>query len=74
MAGLELPDLCAHIDRLTLLCNRLEKAQSDDQRYREIEKQIRNETDALHAVIRRMRPSPQARTQPAPTDRRSAEG
>ena len=65
MTALELPDLCAYIDRLTVLCNRLEKAQADDQRYREIEKQIRNETDALHAVISRMRPSPQPRTQPA---------
>ena len=65
MAGLELPDLCAHIDRLTLLCNRLEKAQSDNQRYRELELQIRNETDALHAVISRMRPSSQPRTLPA---------
>ncbi len=65
MAGLELPDLCAYIDRLKLLCKRLEKAQSDDQRYRELEKQIRNETDALHAVISRMRPSPQRRTLPA---------
>jgi len=65
MAGLELPDLCAHIDRLTLLCKRLEKAQSDDQRYQDIEKQIRHETDALHALISGMRPSLQPRTLPA---------
>lgn len=51
MARLYVPDICAHLDRLKRLCDRLERAQSDEQRYREITAQIRAETDALHAMI-----------------------
>ena len=51
MAKLHVPDICAHLDRLKRLCDRLEKAQSDEQRYRELTAQIRAETDALHAMI-----------------------
>jgi hypothetical protein len=57
MSKLDLPDMCAHLDRLQRLCNKLEKAQSDEQRYREIAFQIRAETDALHAIICRPFPS-----------------
>lgn len=65
MAGLEVPDLCAYIDGLARLCNRLEKAQSDDQRYREIEKQIRYEMGVLLTLISQMRPAPTKRPLPA---------
>jgi hypothetical protein len=51
MARLDIPDICAHLDRLKRLCDRLEKAQSDDERYRELTVQIQAETDALHAMI-----------------------
>jgi hypothetical protein len=51
MSKLHIPDICAHLDRLKRLCDRLEKAQSDEQQYRELAMQIRLETDALHAMI-----------------------
>ncbi len=51
MGKLDIPDICAHLDRLKELCDRLEQAQSDEQRYHEIAAQIRAETDALHAMI-----------------------
>ena len=51
MSKLHIPDICAHLDRLKRLCDRLEKVQSDEQRYREVAFQIRVETDALHAMI-----------------------
>ena len=51
MGKLDIPDVCAHLDRLKRLCDRLEKAQGDEQRYRDLAFQIRAETDALHAMI-----------------------
>lgn len=51
MSRLDIPDICAHLDRLKMLCDRLEKAQSDERRYRELAVQIRAEADALHATI-----------------------
>lgn len=51
MSKLHIPDICAHLDRLKRLCDRLEKVQSDEQRYGELAVQIRAETDALHAMI-----------------------
>ena len=51
MSRLDIPDICAHIDRLKTLCDRLEKAQSDEKRYGELATQIRAETNALHAII-----------------------
>ena len=51
MPQLDIPDMCAHLDRLKRLCDRLEKAQTDEKRYRELTFQIRAETDALHATI-----------------------
>ena len=51
MSRLHIPDICAHLDRLKRLCDRLEKAQSDEKRYRELSMQIRAEADALHAII-----------------------
>jgi len=57
MPNLDTPDFCAHLDQLKVLCDRLEKAQKDDRRYREIARRIRAETDALHATICRHEPS-----------------
>ena len=57
MARLHVPDICAHLDRLKRLCDRLEKAQSDERRYGELTAQIRAETDALHAMICSCRPA-----------------
>lgn len=51
MSRLDIPDICAHLDRLKRLCDRLEEAQSDEKRYRELTIQIRAETDALHVTI-----------------------
>ena len=58
MSQLDVPDMCAHLDRLKRLCERREKAQSDEQQYRQLASQIRVETDALHAII--CRPLPEA--------------
>ena len=51
MSRLDIPDICAHLDRLKRLCDRLEEAQTDEQRYRELAGKIRAETDSLHAII-----------------------
>ena len=51
MGKLDIPDICAHLDRLKTLCDRLEQAQGDEHRYRELAMQIRAETDSLHAMI-----------------------
>jgi hypothetical protein len=53
MSKLDIPDMCAHLDRLQRLCNQLEKAQSDEQRYRELSSRILAETVALQATINR---------------------
>ena len=51
MSKLDIPDICAHLDRLKRLCDRLEKAQADELHYRELCSQIRAETEVLHATI-----------------------
>ncbi len=51
MPRLDIPDICAHLDRLKRLCDRLEEAQFDEKRYSELARQIRAETDSLHATI-----------------------
>jgi hypothetical protein len=51
MSKLYIPDICAQLDRLKELCDRLEKVQSDERRYGELARQIRAETEALHATI-----------------------
>jgi len=51
MSKLYIPDICAQLDRLKHLCDRLEKVQSDEQRYGELARQIRAETEVLHATI-----------------------
>lgn len=61
MPNLDTPDLCSHLDRLKVLCDKLEKAQKDERRYRELVRRIRMETDALHASICRFQPSARIR-------------
>ena len=51
MKQLDTPDLCASLDRLKTLCDRLEEAQGDQKRYRELVRRIREETDALRATV-----------------------
>ena len=60
MSKLDIPDICAHLDRLKRLCDRLEKAQTDETYYREICGQIRAETEVLHRTICSM-PAPATR-------------
>jgi hypothetical protein len=47
MTKLDTPDLCARLDRLKGLCDRLEDAQSNPRRYRELVQQIRRENRSL---------------------------
>jgi hypothetical protein len=51
MAELEIPDLCAQLDRLKKLCDRLEEAQADPKRYHQLIAEIRYETDAFQATV-----------------------
>ena len=51
MGELDIPDLCAHLDRLKTLCDRLEEAQADPKRYHQLIAEIRNETDAFQAMV-----------------------
>jgi hypothetical protein len=51
MNELEIPDLCAQLDRLKKLCDRLEDAQTDPTRYRKLIDQIRYETEAFQTSV-----------------------
>jgi hypothetical protein len=44
---LDAPDLCAQLDRMKALCDRLEDAQTNHAKYRELVDQIQAEVDAL---------------------------
>ena len=57
MSKLYIPDICAQLDRLKRLCDRLERVQSDEERYGELARQIRAETEVLHATICNPRPA-----------------
>lgn len=48
---LSTPDLCAHLDRLKSLCDRLEETQGDPDAYRDLVHKIRLETEAFQAAI-----------------------
>jgi hypothetical protein len=48
---LSTPDLCAHLDRLKDLCDRLEDTQRDPDAYRDLVQKIRMETEAFRALI-----------------------
>ena len=51
MQQLDVPDLCAHLDRLQSLCNRLEGSQNEPMKYEGLVAAIRAEVDALNATI-----------------------
>ena len=51
MNELAIPDLCAHLDRLKTLCDRLEDAQTDPTKYQKLIAQIRSEADAFQASV-----------------------
>lgn len=51
MTKLDTADLCAHLDRLKALCDRLENAQSHPDRYRDLVRKIRIETAAFQQVV-----------------------
>ena len=51
MTNLNTPDLCAQLDRLKDLCDRLEEAQGDPERYRDLVRRIRVETEAFQQAV-----------------------
>jgi hypothetical protein len=51
---LDTPDLCASLDRLKALCDRLEAAQDDPEQYRRLVASIREETDVLRDTVCRV--------------------
>ena len=53
---LETPDLCAHLDRMRRLCDRLEESQDDPVKYREIVRSIQIEIDVFRDAICRHEP------------------
>jgi hypothetical protein len=56
MNQLDIPDLCARLDRLKALCDRLEQAQGDRRRYHELIDLISAEADAFRRVVEADRP------------------
>jgi hypothetical protein len=48
---LQTPDLCAQLDRMKKLCDRLEAAQHDELRYHDLIRVIDVEIDAFKAVV-----------------------
>jgi len=63
MERLVTPDFCARLDRLKFLCDELERAQDDREKYRKLILQIRAETEALQDTVCQV-------TADAPGDRR----
>ena len=55
--NLETPDLCAQLDRMRKLCDRLEAAQHDPPRYGEIVRSIQREIEAFRTAICRHQPA-----------------
>jgi hypothetical protein len=51
MEKLDTPDLCARLDSMKTLCDRLEAAQDQPQKYRELVELIRIEADALRDTV-----------------------
>ena len=57
MLNLQTPDLCAQLDRMKKLCDRLEAAQSDYRTYHEIVRAIDVEIAAFKAAVHSYQPS-----------------
>ena len=51
MLNLQAPDLCAQLDRMKQLCDRLEAAQNDQRLYRELVRAIDAEIAAFKAAV-----------------------
>jgi hypothetical protein len=49
--NLDTPDLCAHLDRLKALCDRLEEVQDDPRKYHVLVEQIRSEAEAFREMV-----------------------
>ena len=49
--NLDTPDLCARLDRMKKLCERLEDAQGNRIKYQELVDQIQSEADALRSFV-----------------------
>ena len=62
MQKLDAPDLCAHVDRLRVLCDRLEHVQDDPKQYRDLVARIRAEADALRETVCRVAVEPTERS------------
>ena len=55
--NLATPDLCAQLDKMRRLCDRLEEAQNEPVKYREIVRSIEGEIDAFKDAICRHQPA-----------------
>jgi hypothetical protein len=55
---LSTPDLCAHLDTMKALCDRLEDAQCDSASYQRIIERIRVEAERLRSLVCDPRISP----------------
>jgi hypothetical protein len=51
MNKLDTLDLCARLDTMKALCDRLEALQDEPQKYRQLVDRIRVEADAVHAMV-----------------------
>jgi hypothetical protein len=51
MTNLDTPDLCARLDSLKKLCDRLEAAQSNPERYQDLVRKIRVETEMFQREV-----------------------
>jgi hypothetical protein len=51
MNKLDTPDLCARLETMKALCDRLEEVQDEPQKYRQLVERIRVEADAVHAMV-----------------------
>jgi hypothetical protein len=51
MDKLDTPDLCARLDTMKALCDRLEAAQHEPQKYHQLVELIRIEADALRNTV-----------------------
>jgi hypothetical protein len=60
--NLETPDLCAELERMRKLCDRLEEAQDDRVRYGEIVRSIQVELDLFRETICHHQPAGSKRT------------
>jgi hypothetical protein len=51
MMKLDVPDLCARLDRIKVFCERLEELQNHETKYRDLVERIRSEADAFRQTL-----------------------